>query len=476
MPTAVADVTSTPVFNRKATYSLIAVAVLYVAAVVYVYVEWRRPVAYASVGIPLAVFLVTQPKLALYQFVFCLYIHILVIPGVPLFAADLSALVVIATAAIDILVSDRLPKGLPAPGVNFILLLVVMFFSAAFGANMLAAVRPMSRVLLLLLTFLAVYRLSRHTGVGRVLRVYFWFCAAHAFIVMGPFVASGGLLRSFGYSWAVFDDLAMLALPIGLALSIWERRRRYLYLGGTVMVLAALVATQSRAPIVFALVISMVALWLSRRRARRMLSSAVDGERQAGAESLRRIRLLLLSGLVLVVAVAIVVPGLFTGVISRFERLLTFRPGGTFAIRLVLWGWAVRAFADNPLLGVGPGIFRSLGNLYTNLHMTPLHIYVRQLSAHNLTLHYLAETGLLGAAALLSIFVRQYLLARRVWRTASSSAQQGTALAVYAAGLMFLVTTLIEAGWMWSQTGFMMAFFLAVISRQGRGSVCQRDP
>jgi O-antigen ligase len=289
--------------------------------------------------------------------------------------------------------------------------------------------------------------------------------------VIAPFVTSRGVLRSFGLSWAVFDELAMLALPIGLSFYLWsETRGRRLYLVGSGMILAALVATQSRAPILFGLIASALVLWLSYVRSRRM--GRVDAHRgdsgapvAMGKPVSRRIRTVVLVSIGLAVLVLALFPELLVNVVHRFERLLTLSPGGTFAIRLVLWKWALTAFWDNPILGVGPGMFRSLSELYPSLHLTPLHYYVRHLSAHNLTLHYLAETGLLGVGALLALFINQFRMARRGWRRETTGGQSHVGLAIYVLGILFLAITLVEAGWMWGQTGFIMVFFLTMITR-----------
>ncbi len=176
----------------------------------------------------------------------------------------------------------------------------------------------------------------------------------------------------------------------------------------------------------------------------------------------------LLLGLVLltVPAVLLVMPGVLEAVIGRFERLLTFQPGGTFALRMVLWKTALTAFWDNPIFGVGPGMFRSLSDLYATLHLVPVYYYVKSLSAHNLVLHYLAETGLIGATALVALFINQFRIGCRIWKASWGSAMTGNALALLAVSILLLVSALIESGWMWGQMTFLLAFFLSLLARQ----------
>lgn len=78
-------------------------------------------------------------------------------------------------------------------------------------------------------------------------------------------------------------------------------------------------------------------------------------------------------------------------------------------VRYDLWSVAWRMFLDHPLLGVGPGHYRSL---FPSYHPGLLDGQYWG-SAHNLFLHYLAERGLLGFAALLAVFGA---LLWRAWR------------------------------------------------------------
>jgi O-antigen ligase len=166
---------------------------------------------------------------------------------------------------------------------------------------------------------------------------------------------------------------------------------------------------------------------------------------------------------VLVVVTLGLLPELRNALWLRFETIML--PYGTFSRRLVLWDTALTAFLNHPWLGVGPGSFRTIYEVLPTLHLQPLHIYVRGLSAHNLFLHYLAEAGVVGAFALVALFVNQFRVIRSVWIRNLTGAQIGATLSLYLVGLLLLATTFLEAGWMWGSSGYIFAFFVALIVR-----------
>ena len=174
----------------------------------------------------------------------------------------------------------------------------------------------------------------------------------------------------------------------------------------------------------------------------------------------------------LIVGVALRVE-LLEGVLGRFERLSSTEPGGTFLLRLTLWKAALGAFLDHPLVGIGPGMFKAVQEIYPSMRMDPAFIYVRGLSAHNQVLHYLAEAGIIGGFAMILIFFKQYRIARVTLHRQKEREQIATSFAIHAVAILLLASTLIEAAWLWGQSSFVAAFFLAVIVRlYSRGQHC----
>jgi len=464
---------STKYFNKPVIISYLVIFLLaLITLIVYLLLTEQYPIILTLLAIPAAVLIVTQPRWALYQYVLCFFVMVAIDREIPIFLADISALVVIAAAALDLLMSDKLPQRFPRLFLNFVFLVTAVSIAAVFGYDPVVSLRPLARITFLTVTFLSLYRLAAKVDVEHLVRFFFWVCVFHSVIVVVPFIASAGKVRSFGLAGTGrYDDLAMLTLPMGLALFIWSKvGRGAKYLLGSLLVFSSLVATQSRASLIFAAFGAAVALILSFARAHRMEPTQGSAEETpiSAASPLpvkRRITILCLTAISLTAVAIILIPEVFGGISSRFESALALTPTDTFQRRLELWHSALMAFSHHPILGVGPGSFRTFSQIFPSLHMHPLNLYIRGLSAHNLFLHYLAESGIVGASALIALFINQFRISRRIWRRKLRVDQTGYALALYVAGLMFLVTTLLEAGWIWGQFGFPFVFFAALIVR-----------
>jgi len=164
--------------------------------------------------------------------------------------------------------------------------------------------------------------------------------------------------------------------------------------------------------------------------------------------------------------VLILKSGVFAAVIDRFAELATSEPGGTFRFRLILWNNALRAFWDYPFIGVGPGGFKHLHEIYPDLRLHPTFTYLRIMTAHNLLFHYLAEAGLVGGIGVVAMFVNKLRIARRSWLLSLDSTSP--ALAIYGSAFLFLLSAFIDAAWLYGQLSFLAVFFAALIARQHR--------
>jgi O-antigen ligase len=282
--------------------------------------------------------------------------------------------------------------------------------------------------------------------------------------VLFVFVASGGVERSFGISSVIFDDYVMVAMPMALAMYLWaEGRKSVLYMGATFICLGGLIATQSRLSILFGLAAAGFVILAAYSRARRTAGVTVDcrGVKQ-------KIRLLLAAAVGLVVLALVANQDLFSAVVERFEQLIggdPFRDVGSVRFRAALWKRAFVTWMDHPIFGVGPGGFERLSDLYSTMHIGPDYRYIKGLGTHNMLLEYLATTGIVGGAGLLALAANKFRLARRAWRHQSTDSP-GPSLALYAWAAIFVVTTLIEAGWTWRPPSLLMAFLAALVARQ----------
>ncbi|HWR83709.1 MAG TPA: hypothetical protein VN285_10420, partial [Candidatus Deferrimicrobium sp.] len=241
--------------NRTAlsVYFTAGILALSIAAV-YLILRERYLLLLFLPAIPVVVYLATNTRWAVYQYIFCLFFLAPFGSETSFSLVDLSGLLVLVAAAIDLFADHRLPRRFPPLFFNFILVLTAVCVAAVFAYEPILALNPISRLTMLAVTFLALYRLIDISDLGRFLRIFLWLSVLHAIAVALPFLLSAGVIRSYGLSGVAYDDLAMLTLPIGLSLFLWSRRGRSLkYLVGSFAVFCGLVATKSRASMLFAL-------------------------------------------------------------------------------------------------------------------------------------------------------------------------------------------------------------------------------
>jgi O-antigen ligase len=425
-------------------------------------------VAMAPLAAAACVLIISHPRLAVYQYVFVLFIQWELVSSIPLYITDVSAALVILAAILDILVGSRLPSRLPRLTLNFAVLIAAVFIAGMLGNNPMISLHPLARLTFLMLTFLSIYRLVGGVRVDTLIKLFFWVCVLHALVVMGGFVASGGSERSWGFSPATFNALSMLTLPVGTSLYLWHKRGGAgWYLLGTAIVLGGLISTQSRFSIIFALAMSTLTLIISWRYHRHLKAKKHQDQFNSVYPNVSlRCRWLVLGTIGLTVVVVGLIPELQLGVVDRFSALIKSPTGSTVFLRLTLWSFALKAFLSSPLTGIGPGCFRSIHHILPTLNLSQVGPWIRGLSAHNLFLHYLAEAGLIGGISLAALMVNQFRLSRRIWKLQTRHEDIACAIALYATGTLFVITTFLETGWLWGQSGFAFTFFVALIARE----------
>jgi len=450
---------------------VVTLAVLGVVGILYVLLSYGWRYAAPLIALPLALLVITSPRLALYQFVFFCFIDLPLVPSVPLSLIDLSMLTVVAAGTTDVMLDSKLPQRLPRLSLNYLYIIAVLAICGLFGYWPELAPRRIVTTSLLLLTFLSIYRLSGKAGAGTLVRLYFWLAVAHSVYVLAPFLMHGGAYRSFGFAVSFYDDFAMIALPVGVGLYLGAHQRKSSgYLLGVVAVFGGLIATQVRAALVLAVVASGFVMIVAYLRTRSFDKAA--GFSQTVRRRLRRLIVMPAAVIVLALTVA---PGLFTAVLERFGELLTAKPSGTTVYRLELWKRALLAFSDHPIFGVGPGGFYRLNSLYESLHLTPNFPYLRGLGAHNPFLHFLAETGIVGGVGLLALIGNHFRTARQSWMARIMI--DPVALVLYGLAFLFATSMIIEAGWMWGPASFpgVLMAALAVRHHATAGATPQTD-
>lgn len=419
---------------------------------------------------PVLVLIVTQPKLAIAQYVFSLFFGFTILSGQPWLVTDISGLVLISAALLDFFSENKLYRRLPRLSLNFLSILVVVFTAAIFSYQPVLALTSFGRIALLFFHFLAIYRLSNKVPLSWSLNLFFWLAVIHSIILVIPFLTSGGTLRTYGPAPV---EMPMLALVIATVKYQWaEKGRGWIYLLAMVVIFFALLSQQFRSLILMAVAMSALAAFIARRRARRVLSHGLIDSDNDLFEQLYRVRkrpIFLLAGLSLcVLSVIAIFPELFTPLFERFISLFSSKPSGSLLLRYVLWKTAWTQFLESPLVGVGPGLFRQIHDYVPAVRMDFYHWYVQGLSAHNLILHFLAETGIFGGIAVLAVIINQMKLSVKSWRLASAGPVMQISAILLGISLTFLATALTESSWLWGQSSFLFAFFLALIARNNQ--------
>jgi len=104
---------------------------------------------------PIILLIVTNPRWAVYQFLFSIFVFFALVEEIPIFLIDLSVLLVILSALLDFLFSSNFPKSVPKIFINLCFLLAAIVITGIFSFDPVASLRPLSRVILLTMTFLS---------------------------------------------------------------------------------------------------------------------------------------------------------------------------------------------------------------------------------------------------------------------------------------------------------------------------------
>ncbi len=341
--------------------------------------------------------------------------------------------------------------------IAFILLIVTTIVSAIFAFDISKSIVAVLRICLVYFAFRITMKFGIELTVRRLITVYIWQTTLFATIVFLESLQSGGAVRSFGVSGPAIRYFIVTAFPMSLAFLIWSRTffARVGYTFSCLLMGLGLLATQSRAPIVALIITVPVLLWGTFRKAKR----------EKNKQTIRMTKYILIPLILLIIVVIAFADTQFGAVLVRINRLIDSiqHPQGTIATRLVLWSAALKAFQTSPIVGIGIGNMKILSQILPELRTVPLWIWVKGMSAHNVLLHYLAETGITGTVALLFLFGRTYYSALRS-RNLCNDPAVGTALWISA--FVCFITLFYEQNWTWGQPGYVLSFLFGLIAAE----------
>ncbi len=117
------------------------------------------------------------------------------------------------------------------------------------------------------------------------------------------------------------------------------------------------------------------------------------------------------------------------------------------------------------MTGLGPGSFRFVETIFPSLKFDVARLYLTGASAHNLFLHYLAETGLIGTVALLALLFKNLRDAVRLIGRSDNIDSIALSVGLTGVALSIFGSIFYMDGWMWGQNGHVAPFFMAIIAR-----------
>ncbi len=338
----------------------------------------------------------------------------------------------------------------------FLALILATVVSTVFAFDPGYSVVPLLRIVVVYLAFRAVFKFGLEVGTRKIILFFIYMVSIQSVYNTILFLLYSGKIRVFGLTGLNYETFAMIALPMALAFLVWSgRAREKLKFGIICLVIGfGILATQSRAPLLAVLIAIPILAVLATVKARR--------EKTTGP--LRTMKIVFIPVVILATAVIVLRETLFAGSLGRYEMFLGsfVQPEGTVALRIIQWTSAIRTFLDNPLTGIGVGNFRIIHLVYPDLQMIPYFGLVKGMSAHNVVLHYLAETGLLGGLALIALGWKGLRTGLSSFSMSLNAAGNQVSAALLMAMIIFCVTLFYMRAWTWGQGGYIMAIIFGL--------------
>ncbi|MEW5795053.1 MAG: O-antigen ligase family protein [Candidatus Zixiibacteriota bacterium] len=369
---------------------------------------------------------------------------------------DFMLAVLFAGVAVEFLLKSNGEIRSTGYDLAFLALIAATLISAILAYRPVYSIVPVVRIATIYIAFRVFYKYGEELGVRRVLTTYVGIVTLLSVYNFVKFIAHGGQIRVFGLAELGYEPMSMTALPMALAFLLWANRfgERFWYGVVCVLIAAGIFATQARGPLLTVMLATPVLLWFTWRKAKREQNHTV----------VRSARLVTLGMILLAVVTVSLSTNLLANAWGRYQEFIVSLgdPEGTIALRLVLWRIALRTFMDNPLVGIGIGNFRIVHEIYPDLRVIPLHLQVKGMSAHNVLLHYLAETGLAGTLSLLTLTWLGLRNSYRTYRERFSTSGTQVSAALFIALLVFALTLLYMRAWTWGEGGYVMALLFGV--------------
>ena len=304
----------------------------------------------------------------------------------------------------------------------------------------------------LFLIFFILADLFNSWSLDRLRRLieYFIYVAVAATLIALTFLLFGENSRAFGVTGTSLSDLTVSALiaSISFLLLSNNRRRTRKFLALASLLFIGLVMTQTRGAW---LGFSVSFLFLSYL----LLKKSVPG-------TTKKLYQLFFLGLILIIILFFVFETAFVGISHRVEQI-RYVEVGTIQFRLILWHAAITAFWANPINGIGLGQFSLLSNKYSDIGDTELFKEnIEGLTAHNVFISYLSETGMIGILALIFLYYSITRIAAKNFNRIDSDENLDLVIILRTFFFFVVISSTYAGSWFWGLNGTQFMIFLAI--------------
>ena len=334
----------------------------------------------------------------------------------------------------------------------------VMMLSIVKSANMLLSLYSVNHFLLLvgLMAVMSAVIVTEGT-ILRLLAIFLACVGLNSIHVIIQAALTGK--RVFGFAGIMFVDYVGVGIIFSTVLSLFSRRRHYrlLFLILTGLFTIALILTQTRT--IWATTFTTLLVIIGFISIRRSYF-----EFQAG--SFRRFIIFL---------IAFICIGLSTALIFNPRTLVRLSEVGntseadvtesglvknSLVSRVFIWHTAYNAFRENPVLGIGAYAFPFSSQYYYTIPKYFYKNYVEKLTPHQTFIAVAVETGILGLAAFIVLWI---LILRYIFKgmQSSNTFEEKRISAVLGGGVIYcLISMFITDAWLWGQGIILFGFIL----------------
>jgi O-antigen ligase len=439
--------------DRALAYALSISILVCIVPVAFLMLSYHTTVALLLTGVIAAAVMVFFPRVCFYLLMLSLTVSLPYQAGsVSVHPFDLCMALLFGSVVLDYILNVHVEIRPATFDIPFVLLITATVISAVWAHDPHYSVLPLVRIVIIYLAFRLFFMFGLKIGVRRLLQVFIYAVTVLSLLNILIYLVNHGSIRVFGIAGVAYRMYAMVALPMALAFLIWAQTPRGRLQYGVICFIVGfgLIATGSRAPLLG--VIAAAGVMLLVLLAGRSYTTT--------ARAIRQVKKILLPLSLLIILLIIFKGSIFAITVERYQHLLASlnEPQGSVAMRLVLGAAAIEAFWTNPLTGIGIGNFKIIEEIVPTVSLAKLWFRVQDMSAHNVILHYLAETGILGVCSLIYLGWRGFKTSLADARKPMTTTDNQAGFALLAAMVVFCTTIFFMEGWMWGQDGYILAF------------------